>query len=68
MSTAQAYYEIFKSLPKKTRLEVLELIQEDSIRVSKKAFIESLKEVKKLKEGKAQTMPLEDFLKELKSK
>ncbi len=68
MSTAQAYYEIFKSLPKKTRLELLELIQEDSIRVSKKAFIESLKEVKKLKEGKAKTMPLEDFLKELKSK
>jgi TRAP-type C4-dicarboxylate transport system substrate-binding protein len=67
MSTAQAFYEIYKSLPKKTRKEVLELIQEDMVLVSKKAVEEAVMEVKKLKTGKASVMEMEDLLRQLKS-
>jgi hypothetical protein len=69
MSTAQAYYEIFKALPKKTRKEVQKLINNDEVTVSisVKHLVEGLKEIKKLKNGTAKLMTEEEFRKELES-
>ena len=41
MSTAQAYFEIFKALPKKTRKEVQKLINndEETVSISVKHFV-----------------------------
>lgn len=67
MSTAQAFYEMYKSLPKRTRKEVLELIQEEMELVSKKAVEEAAMDVKQLKMGKASVLKMEEFLQQLKS-
>ena len=69
MSTAQAYFEIFKALPKKTRKEVQKLINNDEVTVSisVKHLVEGLKEIKKLKNGTAKLMTEEEFRKELES-
>ena len=44
MSTAQAFYEIYKSLPKKTRKEVLELLQDEMVMISRSAVTEAADE------------------------
>lgn len=67
MSTAQAFYEIYKSLPKKTRKEVLELLHEELVMVSKSAVTEAAVEIKRLKSGESIAMGLDDFFHQLKS-
>ena len=69
MSTAQAYYEIFKALPKKTRKEVQKLInnEDETVSISVKHLVEGIKELKKLKNGTAKLMTEEEFRKELES-
>ena len=69
MSTAKAYFEIFKALPKKTRKEVQKLINndEETVSISVKHLVEGLKEIKKLKNGTAKLMTEEEFRKELES-
>jgi hypothetical protein len=67
MSTAQAFYEIYKSLPKKTRKEVLDLIQEDLVLVSRKAIMEAAEEVKQFKSGKSAAISVDELFRELKS-
>ena len=67
MSTAQAFYEIYKSLPKKTRKEVLELLQDEMVMISRSAVTEAADEVKRLKSGESVAMGMDDFIRQLKS-
>ena len=69
MGTAQAFYEIYKTLPNKTKKEVQDLIkeEEETIAISVKHLKEALKEIKKLKKGTAKILTEEEFLKELKA-
>jgi len=67
MSTAQAFYEIYKSLPKKTRKEVLELLQDEIVLVSRSAVTEAAVEIRSLKIGKSIALSLDDFFEKLKS-
>ncbi len=67
MSTAQAYYEIFKSLPKKTRKEVQKLINEEKKYSVLADIEEGLKELKLIREGKKKPILIEDFLRDLKN-
>ena len=69
MSTAQAFYEVFKALPKSAQKEVRQLIAEDTetILISSKDLQDSVSEIKKLKAGKARILGLEDLRKEITS-
>ncbi len=66
MSTAQVYYELYKSLPPKTKLKVRALIQEDemTVDISLKHLKAGLKELKLLKAGKIKGRPIEQLLHE----
>lgn len=68
MSAAQAYFELYKTLPKKVRKEVLELIEENTdeiVSISLKALTESIEQVKLLKAGKAVVRPIQAILDEI---
>jgi hypothetical protein len=67
MNTAQEYYELYKTLPKKVKREVLELISYEDERVPlKRQLEEGLREIKLIREGKLKATPAREFLKELK--
>jgi hypothetical protein len=67
MSTAQAFYEIYKSLPKKTRKEVLELLQDEIVMVSRNAVTEAAIEIRRLKSGQTAALSMDEFFRQLKS-
>ena len=67
MSTAQAFYEIYKSLPKKTRKEVLELLQDEIVMVSRGAVSEAADEIRRLKSGQSAALSMDEFFRQLKS-
>jgi len=65
MSTAQAFYELYKQLPKKAKKEIKQLIEsEDGFSLVEEIRC-GLKEIKAIKSGQARATSLEDFIKEL---
>lgn len=70
MNTAQGFYEVYKSLPKKVQKEVIDLIthdNEDYIQICLPALVDGLKELKAIKAGNKQSRPVSELLKELKN-
>ena len=69
MNTAQGFYEVYKSLPKKVQKEVIDLIthdNEDYIQICLPALVDGLTELKEIKAGNKQCRPVSELLKELK--
>ncbi len=69
MNTAQGFYEVYKSLPKKVQKEVIDLIthdNEDYIQICLPALVDGLTELKEIKAGNKQSRPVSELLKELK--
>lgn len=70
MNTAQGFYEVYKSLPKKVQQEVIDLIthdNEDYIQVCLPALVDGLTELKEIKTGKKTSRPVSELIKELKN-
>jgi hypothetical protein len=70
MNTAQGFYEVYKSLPKKVQKEVIDLITHDNeeyIQICVPALVDGLNELKEVKAGKKQSRPVSELLKELKN-
>ena len=67
MSTAQAYYEIYKALPKKIQKEVQNLIHREKKQSVLADIEEGLKELKLIRDGKKKPVFIEDFLRDLKN-
>lgn len=65
MSTAQAFYELYKQLPKKAKKEIKQLIENESDFSLMEEIRSGLKEIKAIKSGVVQETSLEDFIKEL---
>ena len=69
MSTAHAFYEVYKALPKKVREEVKRLIaSEEEEKIPLLAQIEEgLKDVKLMQEGKKPKRNVRDLIRELRN-
>lgn len=70
MNTAQGFYEVYKSLPKKVQKEVIDLIthdNEDYIQICLPTLVDGLKELKEIKAGNKQSRPVSELQKELKN-
>lgn len=66
MNTAQGFYEVYKSLPKKVQKEVIDLITNDNeeyIQICLPALVDGLTELK----GKKTSRPISELLMELKN-
>lgn len=66
ISNAQAFYEIYKSLPKKARKEVLESLQDEIVMVSRNAITEAADEIRRLKSRQSSALSMDEFFRELK--
>lgn len=65
MSKAQAFYELYKHLPKRDKKEIKQLIENENEFSLLEDIRSGLKEIKAIKAGKAPATSLEDFMKEL---
>ena len=66
MSTAQAFYELFKVLPANTKKEVINLIGQEKKSSILADIEEGLKEIKKIRRGEKQHASLDAVLQDLK--
>lgn len=67
MSTAQAIFEIYKTLPAKAKKELKRLIENDKEPTLMEEIRDGLREIKAIKAGKVKATDLGEFIKELKN-
>lgn len=67
MSTVQALFEIYKTLPVKAKKELKRLIESEKEPALMEEIRDGLREIKAIKAGKVKATDLGEFIKELKN-